>query len=101
MIALTVLFILFLLISVAWIWGICALFSEGFILEYVGNKLKSKLPDWITDPIFGCSVCMSSVHGTLIFFLSIMAQEFTILLWPIFCICLCGINFIINKLSND
>lgn len=101
MIALTVLFILFLFIGVAWIFGIHAIFSEGFILEYAGNKIKSILPNWITDPIFGCNVCMSSIHGTLIFFLSIMAQEFSILLWPVYCVCLCGINFVINKLSND
>ena len=90
-------FVAFLPIGVAWIWGIHCLFSEGYILEKVGNVIESQLPNWITHPLFICPMCMASIHGTLIFWL-FMIGSVSPMFWPLYCVSLCGINFIITKL---
>jgi len=91
------LFVAWLPVGVGWIWGFHCLFSEGYIFEELGKWLNDKLPDWICDPLFACQMCMASVHGSLIFFLFI---RYHIQWWPLFCVSLCGLNFIINKLTD-
>lgn len=47
-------------------------------------------------PLFACPYCMASVHGTIIFFL-FMLGTFSVMFWIPFCICLCGLNYIIYQ----
>lgn len=91
-------FVWFLPIGVGWIWGIHCLFSEGYLFEGVGKWLNDKFPYWICDPLFACPTCQSSVHGSLIFFLFV---KMPLMWWPLYCITLCGINFLINKVIDD
>jgi len=87
----------YLLINSLWIWGFHCLFSEGMSLNIVGDWLEHNYSEWITKPLFGCAPCMSSVHGTIGYFIFVNQGFAT---WPIYCVCLCGLNFIIVKLTS-
>lgn len=87
-------FFVYLFIGVFWIWGINCLFSYGYIFEPIGMILERLIGSWACKPIFHCPPCMSSLHGTAIFFI------FVDLHWHysfLFVVCLTGINFIIKE----
>ena len=90
-------FLLYILFTSLWIWGFRCLFSEGMALDIVGDWLEDSYSEWITKPLFGCTACMSSVHGTISYFVFVNTG---IWLWPVFCVCVCGLNFIIVKLTS-
>jgi len=90
-------FIAFLLLNSLWIWGVRCLFSKGMALDTVGDWLEDSYSKWITKPLFGCAPCMSSIHGTIGYFIFVNQG---IELWPLYCFCLCGLNFIIVKLTS-
>lgn len=83
-------FILLLIITSLWIWGI-----HGF---YQLTKLADALewlPSWFKKPLWDCPPCCSSFHGTVAFMA--FHHDLNLLLWPVFCICLCGLNYIIKE----
>lgn len=92
---------LLLIFAVAWIWGVRCIFSSGHILECVGDRIENYLPKWLYKPTIGCAACMSSIHGTIWFWvvgvhlLPISGLVLTTFVWFAFMICLCGINFIL------
>jgi len=85
--------ILMLLLGAAWIWGVKCLFTEMFILGPVANRLRSKLPGFITKPLFDCPPCMSSIHGTLVYWY--MGGD-SIPGWIFYCVALCGVNYMLK-----
>lgn len=111
-------FILLLILTSLWIFGFRALFQEGMILEKVGDKLwgddggfikgvnykkiKGILPEWLCKPLFQCPPCMSSIHGTYSYFMffnhASLSNTDTVCLWVVFCITLCGLNYLITKI---
>lgn len=111
-------FLLYILITSAWIWGIHALFQDGHILEFIANwwydditppntpelkEVDRRAKEFIAKPIFDCPVCMSSAHGLLWFFIGLPLCFHDAL--PIrqlipFLICLCGFNYILVKLTS-
>lgn len=54
----------------------------------------------ILKPLFACPYCMASVHGTVIFFICLFGS-FGLYWWPPFCICLCGLNYMINSILPE
>jgi hypothetical protein len=108
-------FILYVLITSGWIWGFHCLFQEDHIFEFVADwwykddeeknyspepsELELKVREYIAKPIFGCAACMASIHGTISYFLFVY-RDFGFWLWPVFCIVLCGLNFVIIKLTT-
>jgi len=76
-----------------WIWGIKCLFSEYMVLGTMAVRLRNLLPVYITKPLFDCPPCMASFHGTLIY---IMYRSHSVQEWILYCILLCGCNFIIK-----
>ncbi len=91
-------FILLLCIASLWIWGVHAFFElTGIELWFIGLENIPPvipLPEWIMKPLFMCPPCMASVHGTIIWFLTSHGNFGT---WPMFCFCLCGLNYIIKE----
>lgn len=87
-----------LLLSIGWIWGIKALFSENMLLESVGDWIRSISPSWVRKPLIDCPPCMSSLHGTAIYW--ILYPE-GVWYWFFFLIVLCGMNFIIKEMIYD
>jgi hypothetical protein len=94
-------FIILLIIAALWIWGVKCIFSSGHIFEKAGEWVENNLPEWVYKPTIGCPACMSSVHGSIwywtwgIVFLPEVGLLLRAVIWVIFCICLCGINFIL------
>lgn len=96
-------FIFSIIISSLWIFGINCLFSEGHIFERAGDWIHNNMPEWVYKPTVGCPACQSSLHG-LLFFIVVFPVSFEVemnvrSLIP-FLICLCGLNFIILKITN-
>jgi hypothetical protein len=97
-------FVILLILAVTWIWGVRCVFSEGYVFERAGLWWESKVPAWIYKPTIGCSACMASVHGSLWFwtwgkvFLPDVGVIMALIIWAMFCICLCGINYILLEI---
>lgn len=83
-------FIYLLFLTSLWIWGIHALF------QLTGLESKFKwMSDMFRKPLFDCPPCGASFYGTLAFWLVFSIP--TIPLWIAFCLCLCGLNYIIKE----
>jgi len=92
-------FIFYMVLTTLWIWGINCIFSEGHLLEKVGDWIDENMQEWFYKPTVGCPACMSSLHGTLAYFI-FAYRDFGLLMWPVFCIALCGLNYLLIKLTS-
>jgi hypothetical protein len=72
--------------------GIWTLFGKDMLLGPLGDWMEGKFPDFWLKPVFTCPPCMSSLHGTWIWFLF----GGGLWLWPVFCLALCGLNKIVS-----
>ena len=81
-----------LLITIAWIWGIRAIFTKPFIFWQTGDWMDNNLPRAVVKPLIRCPVCMPSIWGTYMFLYS---DQIGIMNWIIFVISLAGINFLL------
>ncbi len=71
---------------------------EGMIFEDVANWLDTKLPEWISKPLYGCPICMSFWYGS-VFYIIYKGVEIEMLL---IVFAAGGINaFIVNLNKND
>lgn len=89
-----------LLFASFWCYGIATLFKEEMILEKAGIWLDENLPEYFNKPLWKCPLCMASFHGTAIYAIFLMPVYY-IWLWIPFCVCLCGLNYIVMNLFND
>jgi hypothetical protein len=85
--------LLMIVLGIGWIWGIKCLFAEHMILGTVAVKLRELIPTYITKPLFDCPPCMSSIHGSFIY---LVYSGRSIQEWILYCILLCGFNYIIK-----
>src|SRR5690348_14395957 len=92
-------FLVWLIISSFWIWGVHFCFMGNQIFGKTGEWLNKRLPKWMCKPLFLCPMCMASIHGTVIFLLSGMTYHFECHLF--FVVALCGLNDIIDGLTAD
>lgn len=85
-----------LIICSLWIYGVNFLMTdERSFLGWMDVVLDS-VPKFITKPLFGCTMCMASFHGTLVY--SAFSAEFIIYQWILFCVSLCGLNYLISEI---
>lgn len=95
-------FILCLIITSAWTWGFHVLFEEGHLLDGPGKVIERTIGTWYSKPLFLCPICMASVHGTIAFCIFYYNEQINnALLWPVFCICIAGINYLLVKLTSN
>jgi hypothetical protein len=40
---------------------------EGMIFEDVANYLDTKLPEWLSKPLYACPICMSFWYGSIMY----------------------------------
>src|SRR5688572_8404237 len=87
-------FIAYLLIGSVYCFGIFKIFDDLLI----GPRafLELKMGKW-AKPLVSCPPCMGSAHG---FYLGLI---FFGLSWniPLYCVCLCGLNYIVNSLLPE
>lgn len=92
-------FLQHLFIASLWIYGIRTLFSHDHLL-YGGYVWAEKnLPQWIIKPTIGCVMCQASLHGGVWFFL-FLHPCYEWYFFVIFCVCLCGLNSILDRLTS-
>ena len=97
------------------IWGVYASLQEGFIFGKLGEWIrgykeisyhkssaytkKDNLPSWIKKPLATCPVCMASVYGTPVFWLSYYMElinfDFIIIVYICYIFALAGLNYLI------
>lgn len=92
-------FILYLLLTSGWIWGINCIFSKDHVFEKAGDWMDDHWPEWVNKPLWACAACQSSIHGTLSYFI-FLYKDFGFWMWPVFCIVLCGLNYLLIKLTT-
>jgi hypothetical protein len=80
----------FILINSLVIWGIFAATRDGMIF----NLESLPLPNWLSYPLYECPVCMSSVWGSVGFYM--MGDN--IWLMPIWILAIAGLNYLILML---
>lgn len=85
------------IINSLFIWGINCLFEDGFLLAGVGKVLRKTFGSIICRPLFDCPPCQSSVWGVTFY---VIAYDLTWIVIP-YCICLCGLNFIIKEILYE
>lgn len=99
-----IVFLLAVLVTSLWCIGLHTVAVKLIIEEVMGTDIEMfwdgspELPRWkklIYKPLWACPACMASLWGTLIFW--IVFPYMGILLWIPFCICLCGLNFVIGQ----
>ena len=88
-----------------WCFGVHTVANKAILEVFKVNVDKQwyKFSKWqrtLLKPLFACPPCMASVHGTIIFFIMLFGS-YGILYWPVFCICLCGLNYIITSLLPE
>lgn len=92
-------FLVWLIISSFWIWGVHFCCRENQVLEILGNVIDNILPKWASKPLVRCPMCMASVHGTAIYLLSPLPYFWYMHI--LFVVALCGLNDIIDGLTAD
>jgi len=87
-----------LALGVLIITGIWTCFGQGMVMGELADWMEDRFPQWVTKPLFACPPCMSSVHGTWIWFTLNGPVE----VWPIYVLALCGAMKLIahNLLKN-
>jgi len=75
--------------------GFDALFNKHFNDEWDSYDRYVKI---YLKPLFACPYCMASFHGTIIYFTFV---NHGIAYWPVFCVCLCGFNYLLSQIINE
>jgi len=75
---------------------------EGQIFEDVANWLDTKLPEWISKPLYGCPICSSFWYGfaAMITLTAIGKSEYNWFQTILIVFCAAGINAFIVNLNN-
>lgn len=89
---------LILVFNALFIFGVKVLFEEGNLLGKTGVFFERVIGTFWAKPLFLCPPCQSSVWGTIGFFLFVNLPFYY---WPLYCICLCGLNFILVRITSN
>jgi hypothetical protein len=96
-------FLTSLLPASLFIFAVHILFQEGHLFEGAGKKITQALGERWSSPLINCPICMASVWGSLWFFLGLwftFEVTFHVKLWIPYIMCLCGLNYLLNKLIS-
>jgi len=73
--------------------------------KYLGDLLEKVNMLWLTKPLYGCVVCMSSIYGTMFFIGDLFYRHlaFDLLTIPkliIYCVAVAGLNRLLKNLCQ-
>lgn len=88
-------FIAYLIIGSVYCFGVFKVFDD--LLISVRERIEYILGAKWSRPIVSCPPCMGSFHGMYLGFM-FFGLSWSILLY---CVCLCGLNYIVNSLLPD
>lgn len=83
-----------LVLAALMILGIWTIFLPDMLLGRVGDDLERRYGEFVCKPMISCPQCMSSFHGTLIWFLTGGSWTW----WVPFVLALCGFLKILTTL---
>jgi hypothetical protein len=89
----------------AWCFGLHVVMKKVVFAEILQFNLDEnwhslqRLTKLVLKPSFACPYCMASIWGTLIY--AYYLDMYGIFWWPVFCICLCGFNYIISYFVTE
>lgn len=88
-------FLAYLIIGSAYCFGVFKIFDDMLLRERA--KMEATIGSKWSKPLVSCPPCMGSFHG---FYLGLVFFD---LAWstPLYCVCLCGLNYIINSLLPE
>lgn len=92
-------------LSAMWCFGFHT-FMKNLLIEAFDFDINIQwelLPRWVKvalKPLFACPYCMASVHGTAIFFAFVLGY-LPLIMWPVWCICLCGFNYLLSQFVTE
>ena len=96
-------FIELVLFGLLVVWGVRSTMNEGMIFNRL-DKLITRLPVYLSKPLGGCIVCMSSVYGTLFFISAYLAgwinYEPILFFYICYIFALSGASYIILVISD-
>ena len=90
-------------ITVLFIYGIHGVTRHGMLLGFVSKWFDTKIIightyyNSIAKVLIDCTPCMASVYGTISF---VLFKPTDLIYYPIWVFCLCGYNYVLNKLIN-
>lgn len=84
--------ILLLILNELLIIGIWYAFSPGEIFGKLGDYMEERVGEFWMKPIAYCIMCMSSVYGTLVFWLTHEPNQTNLIVWPLYICALCGLG---------
>lgn len=85
--------LLLLAFNILVILGIVQTIDSEMIFEQPADWVRERVTPWITKPVFDCVYCMSSLWGTIVFW--VWMKEFTadnLTVWPFYLLALCGLS---------
>jgi hypothetical protein len=93
-----------LLFTSLFIFGVWLSTAEGMIGDKLRWEFISLWPN-LAKPVVDCPTCMASVYGSLAYWGQYLINDnttdlLTFIGWPIFVVCLAGLNGIILKLAK-
>jgi hypothetical protein len=93
-----------LLFTSLFIFGVWLSTAEGMIGDELRWEFISLWPN-LAKPVVDCPTCMASVYGSLAYWGQYLINDnttdlLTFIGWPIFVVCLAGLNGIILKLAK-
>lgn len=73
-----------------------------WFIRYYGNLC---LPVWLTKPLYGCLMCMSSVHGSIFYWGYILTHPgrinlLTFILWVVTVMAVAGLNRLLKQIAQ-
>lgn len=89
-------YLTWILLTSFWCWGFHNAFEEGQIFGKIGDYLRDNIVDFWLKPLLTCPICMSSIHGTIWYFIS--QPEYSFTSWIMFIVAASGINYVIYNL---
>lgn len=87
-----------LFVTLCWIWGFHYTFKTDEVFGDIGDWGRKHLNGHAILPFYDCPQCMSSVHGTLMYYLFLSDYGWD--LWVLFCFALCGLSAIVSSMSE-
>ena len=88
-------YLMVMVVAVCWQWGFAYAFKPGEIFGAAGDWMRARWPEFVTEPLFDCPYCLSSVHGSIFFWLFLSA--YPLIMWPILICCLTGLSDLVKK----
>lgn len=87
-------FLMVLAVTVFWQWGFSYAFHSDEVLGKLGDLMRKKWPEWVNKPLFDCPYCLSSVHGSILFW--IFLSSYPLIMWPVFVVCCTGVSALVK-----